>query len=216
MTEEQREHYMRAVEGLVNAGGQLNELDANWLRMRQIISGYLKWSDEHGDHTLHFKQNPKLDGLEQLIDEMGDSKIVVCYDYTETGKIITERVKSMGLDYEWYYGGTKDKSGSRRRFMEDPKCKVFVMNSEAGGTGNDGLQKVARYMAFYETPTPPITRKQTIKRIHRPGQTQRSFVYDLVMRKSLDKGILEAIAENINVYEKVVNGQAKKNLLLGL
>ena len=216
MTEEQREHYMRAVEGLVNAGGQLNELDANWLRMRQIISGYLKWSDEHGDHTLHFKQNPKLDGLEQLIDEMGDSKIVVCYDYTETGKIITERVKSMGLDYEWYYGGTKDKSGSRRRFMEEPKCKVFVMNSEAGGTGNDGLQKVARYMAFYETPTPPITRKQTIKRIHRPGQTQRSFVYDLVMRKSLDKGILDAIADNINVYEKVVNGQAKKNLLLGL
>ena len=215
MGEEQREHYMRALEGLINASGQVEELDANWLRMRQIVSGYLAWKDDTGDHVLHFKHNPKLDGLEQLIDEMGDSKIIVCYDYTETGRMIVERVKAMGLGLEWFYGGTKDKTASRRRFLDDPKCRVFVMNSEAGGTGNDGLQKVARYMVFYETPTPPITRKQTIKRIHRPGQTQRSFIYDLVMRKSLDKGILAGIAENIDVYDKVVNGQAKK-LLLGL
>ena len=213
---EQAEHYLRAVEGLINATGKLTELDANWLRMRQIISGYLAWKDGNGDHVLRFKHNPKLDGLERLIDEMGDSKIVVCYDYTETGKMIAERVKEMGIGYEWYYGGTKDKTGSRRRFLEDPKCRVFVMNSEAGGTGNDGLQKVARYMVFYETPTPPITRKQTVKRIHRPGQTQRSFIYDLVMRKSIDKGILESIAENVDIYEKVVNGRAKKSLLLGL
>lgn len=212
---EQREHYLRAVEGLINATGKLSALEANWLRMRQIISGYLAWSDDHGDHVLHFKHNPKLDALESLLDEMGDSKIVVCYDYTETGRMIVERVKSMGLGYEWFYGGTKDKGASRRRFMEDPKCRVFVMNSEAGGTGNDGLQKVARYMVFYETPTPPNTRKQTIKRIHRPGQTKRTFIYDLVMRKSLDKGILEGLTENINAYDRVVNGKFPKSWLLG-
>jgi hypothetical protein len=215
MGTEQREHYMRAVEGLINAEGKLGELDASWLRMRQIVSGYLAWKDDAGDHVLHFKHNPKLDGLEGLIDEMGDSKIVVCYDYTETGKMISERLKSMGVKHEWFYGGTKDKTGSRRNFLDDPTCRVFLMNSEAGGTGNDGLQKVARYMVFYETPTPPITRKQTIKRIHRPGQLQRSFIYDLVMRRTLDKGILEGIAENINVYDKVVNGHAKKAFLLG-
>lgn len=210
MGEKQREHYLRALQGLVNADGALGNLDAAWLRMRQIVSGYLAWKDGNGDHVLYFKHNPKLDGLETLIDEMGDSKIVVCYDYTDTGRMISKRLDAMGLKHEWFYGGTKDKSKSRRTFLEDPTCRVFLMNSEAGGTGNDGLQKVARYMVFYETPTPPITRKQTIKRIHRPGQLQRSFIYDLVMRKSLDKGILEAIAENIDVYDKVVNGQAKR------
>ena len=208
MGQEQREHYLRALEGLINADGKLSELDASWLRMRQITSGYLAWSDGHGDHVIRFKHNPKLDGLERLIDEMGDSKIVICYDYTETGSMICDRLKSMKIDHEWYYGGTKDKSGSRRRFMDDPKCRVFVMNSEAGGTGNDGLQKVARYMVFYETPTSPTTRKQTIKRIHRPGQTERSFIYDLVMRKSLEKGILEDIAAGVDTHDKVVNGQA--------
>lgn len=207
MGEEQLEHYLRALEGLINAGGGEQDLEANWLRMRQIISGYLAFKDKHGDHVIHFKKNPKLDGLETLIDGIGDSKIVVCYDYTETGRMIVERVKQMGLGHEWFYGGTKDKSGSRRRFMEDKTCKVFVMNSEAGGTGNDGLQKVARYMAFYETPCPPITRKQTIKRIHRPGQTERCFIYDLVMRKSLDRGILDSIQEEIDLYDAVVNGR---------
>ena len=213
---EQKDHYLRALEGLINAGGQLAELDAQWLRMRQIVSGYLAWHDDHGDHVIRFKENPKLDLLESLIDEMGDSKMVVCYDYTETGSMIVDRVKSMGLGYEWFYGGTKDKSASRRRFMDDPQCKVFVMNSEAGGTGNDGLQKVARYMTFYETPTNPITRQQTVKRIHRPGQLHRSFIYDLVMQRSLDKGLLAQVAEGIDVHAKVVNGMTfSKRFFLG-
>ena len=215
MTAEQREHYLRAVEGLINAEGKLEELDANWVRMRQIISGYLAWKDDYGNHVLPFKENPKLDALEQLVSEMGDSKIVVCYDYTETGRLIVERIKSLGLDLEWLYGGTKDPSASRRRFLTDPKCRVLVMNSEAGGTGNDGLQKVARYMVFYESPTPPITRKQTVKRIHRPGQEQRAFIYDLVMTGSLDAGILAGIKSSTDLYRSVVNGKLTKKVLLG-
>jgi len=207
MAPDQQEHYLRALEGLINTDGKLSEMDANWLRMRQICSGYLAWKDEHGDHLLHFKRNPKMDQLERLIDEMGDSKIVVCYDYTETGRMIVDRVKSMKIGYEWFYGGTKDKSASRRRFLDDPNCRVFIMNSEAGGTGNDGLQKVARYMVFYETPCPPTTRKQTEKRIHRPGQEKRVFIYDLVMQRSLDKGILDDIKLGVDSHERVVNGK---------
>lgn len=215
MGDEQKEHYLRALEGLINAGGELQALEGAWLRMRQIVSGYLAWKDEFGKHLLPFKHNPKMDQLERLIDEMGDSKIVICYDYTETGRLIVDRIKAMGLGYEWFYGGTKDQSSSRRRFLDDPSCRIFVMNSEAGGTGNDGLQKVARYMVFYESPCPPITRKQTEKRIHRPGQTKRVFIYDLVMRRSLDRGILNAIKEGSDVYAKVVNGRFNKaNFLL--
>jgi hypothetical protein len=209
MGAEQREHYLRALEGLINAGGKLQDLEAGWLRMRQISSGYLAWKDDLGNHVMPFKHNPKLDELEALIDDMGDSKIVVCYEYTETGRLITERIKSMGIGYEWFYGGTKDKSASRSRFLEDPQCRVFVMNTEAGGTGNDGLQKVARYMVFYESPTPPDKRKQVEKRIHRPGKTGRSFVYDLVMRQSLDRGILDDIKEGVDCYSAVVNGRPR-------
>lgn len=209
MSEEQRGHYMRALQGLIEAGGSVGELDAQWLRMRQIVSGYLAWKDDSGDHVLRFKQNPKLDALESLLDEMGDSKAVVCYDYTETGRMIVDRIKAMGVDHVWYWGGTKDQSATRRRFLDDPACRVMVMNSEAGGTGNDGLQKVARYMMFYETPTTPITRKQTVKRIQRAGQLRRSYVIDIVAARSLDGGILDDLAASIDTHERVVNGRGK-------
>lgn len=212
MGDEQREHYMRALEGLINAGGNLEELDGAYTRMRQIISGYLVWKDEHGPHVLKFKENPKLDDLERYTDEMGSrNKAVVVYWYTETGQMIVDRLEAVyGKGCcEWFYGGTKDKSASRRRFMEDHSCRFFVMNAEAGGTGNDGLQKVARYMFMYETPTSPITRQQTIKRIHRPGQEVRSFIYDLVCRRSLDGGILNDIRENRDTYDSVVAGKRR-------
>lgn len=207
MGAEQRGHYDRALEGLIDAGGSLSALDAQWLRMRQIASGYLAWKDDNGAHVIRFKENPKLDWLEAKIEEMGDSKLVVCHDYTETGAMISDRLKAMGVDHVWYYGGAKDKSALRRRFLEDPKCRVMVMNSESGGTGNDGLQKVARYMIFYETPTPPTTRKQTEKRIHRPGQGKRVFIWDIIADRSLDGGILAQIKAGVDVHADVVNGK---------
>lgn len=215
MSPEQREHYLRAVQGLLDARGKLKELEAPWLRMRQICSGYLSWKDEHGEHIVYFRQNAKLDGVERLLDEVGDAKVVIAYDYTPTGAMLVERVKQLGIGYEWFYGGTKDKSASRRRFMTDPKCRVMVMNSSAGGTGNDGLQKVARYMILYESPSSPTERKQVIKRIHRPGQEHRSFVYDLTYRGTVESGILRDIAEGNDLYDKVVNGRITKAVLLG-
>lgn len=211
MGDEQREHYMNALQGLINAGGNMNDLDGAWVKMRRIISGYLTWTDVHGDHVLRFQENPKLDGLEALLDRScRRSKAVVCYDYTETGRMIVERVEAMGLKPVWFWGGAKDKAALRRRFLDDDSCRVMVMNSEAGGTGNDGLQKVAKYMFFYESPTPPITRQQTVKRIHRPGQLERSFIYDLVMRRSLDAGILADLAAAVDSHDTVVNGRRKK------
>jgi SNF2 family DNA or RNA helicase len=208
MGEEQREHYLRALEGVINAGDDPKALEAPWIRMRQITSGYLKWHDEYGDHTVHFPQNPKLDALERLLDEMGDSKVVIPYVYTESGSIISKRLTKLGIDHEWFYGGTKDKPASRRRFMEDKKCRAFVMNAESGGTGNDGLQKVARCMVFYESP-PVVTRTQTEKRIHRPGQSERTYFYDLVLRKTVDQGILNDLKDGRDLYQSVVS--ASKN-----
>ena len=217
MADEQREHYLRALEGLINAqgSGDASLMDAPWTRMRQIVSGYLTWKDEHGEHTVRFKENPKLEALEQTLSELGDAKMVVCHYYTETGQMLVDHLSKLGYKCEWLHGGTKDKVGARKRFMVDPSVQVFVMNTEAGGTGNDGLQKVARYMLFYESPTPPDTRKQVEKRIYRPGQRERTFFIDLVMKHSMDQTILNNIAEGLDLYDQVVNGRRMtRNLFL--
>lgn len=208
--QEQREHYLRAVEGLIAARGKLREIDSAWVRMRQIVAGYLDWNDEYGHHHIAFKHNPKIEALENIIEEAGGNKLVISHEYTPTGQMIVDLVKRMGYDYEWLYGGTKDKIGCVGRFMADPDKKVFIMNSESGGTGTDGLQKVARYMVYYESPVSPITRSQTDRRISRPGQRFPHFIYDLVMEKSIDSRVLGFIREGENLYKSVVSGRIKR------
>lgn len=211
MPHEQREHYNRAVSGLIEARGMLSELEAQWLRMRQITSGYLAWKDEYGEHEILFKQNPKLDLLERLADECCvQSKIVVAYNYTRTGQLIMERLKHLGLNPVWLWGGTKDPIAVKQRFLSDDDCRAFVMNFTSGGEGVDGLQTVARYLIVYESPVEPKARRQLLKRIHRPGQKYRSYVYDLVARGTVDRGILDGLAEGHDLYQALVNGSSHK------
>lgn len=210
MNDEQRGHYLNALEGLINAGGSLRECEAAWIRMRQITSGYLAWNDDAGSHALSFKQNPKLDALQSIV-EGARSKVVVSYEYTETGRRIVERLEAAGFPCVWFYGGTKDHVAARRKFIDDPKVRVFVMNSASGGTGTDGLQKVARYVVLYETPSDPRLRKQVIKRVARSGGEGRAFMYDLIARRSCDRGILDDIAEGLDTFAAVVNGRGRRD-----
>jgi len=205
---EQREHYLRALQGLINAQGDgVRDLDAPWTRMRQILAGYLAWNDANGSHVVRFKENPKLEALEGLLGDLGEDKVVICHWHIEAGKLITERLKQLGVKHVWLHGGTKDKAACRDTFMADPTCRVFVMNAKAGGTGNDGLQKVCRYLVFYESPTDPTTREQVVFRIYRPGQLERVFIYDLVIKGSTDKGVLDDLAEGRDMYEAIVSGR---------
>lgn len=218
MGEEQRDHYLRAVEGVINAGGEIAELDNNWLRMRQITSGYLRWKDGTGDHKILFQDNPKLNALERILDELNwRLKVIVLCDYTDTGLMLTEHLKKLGVGHCWYYGGTKDKVATKNRFLDERDCRVMVANSEAVGTGTDGLQAACRYMVFYENPTPPKTRFQTEKRIHRPGMSvMRPYYYDLICRNSIDMGIIEGHKEGLDFYQTFMSGRTRgRGFLIG-
>lgn len=214
LPDEQREHYNRAVQGLIESKGKLKELDSNYIRMRQILGGFLQWKDEDEKCQVIFKNNPKLDYLEKLVFESGDSKLVVSYEYTQSGKLITERLAALGIGFEWLYGNSKDPRNAVKRFLENRDCRVFVMNSEAGGTGTDGLQDQAHYLAMYENPPSPITRQQVIKRVHRPGQARRCFIYDLTYRKTYDEKLLADLAEGRDLHKRLVDGSFDVRQLL--
>ncbi len=210
MGEEQREHYFRAVDGVINAGGTVGELDSAWLRMRQVTSGYLRWKDMNGEHKIEFADNPKLNAMERILCELGGKKIVVCCDYIETGQLIVQRLQKMGITFDWLYGETKDPHAVKRAFMEKKQMQVLLANPVTVGTGTDGLQKVCHYMMFYESPTPPKRRLQTEKRIHRPGMgDQRPYIYDLVCKGTVDAGILDGHREGYDFYERFMSGKTR-------
>lgn len=216
LPQQQLEHYLRALEGLIEANGVLRDMEAQWFRMRQITAGYLQWKDDTGVHEVVFDKNPKLAALESmLVDELPDRKVVVSYEYTRTGQTIVDMLERARIPYVWLYGGTRDPIACKQRFIDDPACRVFLMNSEAGGTGVDGLQHVSNYLVMYESPSPPSPRKQVLKRVYRPGQKRRTFVIDMVMQRTVDAGILNALADDFDLYDRVVSGKVNPRSLFG-
>jgi superfamily II DNA or RNA helicase len=212
---EQKEAYLKAVEGLIAAGGEFRQIDSAFIRMRQITAGFLPWTDDDGaKHLIRFDENNKLEAMEALVEDAGDEKIIIFHEYTETGRLITNRLDQMKVKWVWLYGGSKDPIAIADKFRDDPEVRVLVANSESGGTGVDGLQSVCRYVLFYESPVEPRARKQAIKRAHRTGQTRRTYIYDLVMERSIDIRVLNSIADGENLFQSIVNGKENlKNLL---
>lgn len=213
LPDDQKQQYLKMIESIISAGGDFKKVEAPFIRMRQLTSGFLEWKDELGPHSVTFEHNPKLDALEKIIEECGGEKVAVFHDYTRTGQLICERLKQMAVKHSWLYGGSKDPIHMVEDFKRDPTKQVFVMNSESGSTGVDGLQEVCRYLVFFESPVSPITRKQAIKRVHRPGSSRKVFIYDLILQNSVDVRILDFIEEGRNLFEALVNGQIDPMLL---
>lgn len=214
LPDEQREHYMRALDGLIAAGDRLQEMDAQWFRMRQITAGYLQWKDEYGEHEHVFADNPKLGALERIVEELGDSKLVISHEYTRTGQLICDWLQQRGIVHHWIHGGVKNQRQLKDAFIQQRNVQVLVMNSAVGGTGIDGLQAVCHYMVLYETPCPPTERKQLIKRLLRGGQQHPVRLFDLCMTYTVDAGILQSVEDGIDMYEAVMAGRHPRNLLL--
>lgn len=207
---EARQYYERVHEEIVELAKSGNaDLQATknvFLRMRQITSGFLGFkSDETGERAqVVFTQNAKLDAL---LEELGGvpegRKAVVFYEYTWSGRRISEELKKGGIGHAWLWSGTKDYRKELDRFMKNKSCLVMVLQSKLGAFSLDGLQEVANYLFYYESPVPVIDRRQSEKRIKRPGQKRRVYQYDLICQGTVDEKILEFHREGADLMRSV-------------
>jgi SNF2 family DNA or RNA helicase len=188
------------------------EQEATWIKLRQTASGYISVRGEDNEKLeIAFEPNAKALGLEEYLLELpDDEKIVVFHEYIQSGQIIQGVLKRLKIGYAGIGHGFKDARLNREKFMTSPSCRVFVANSKAGATGADGLQKVARYLLFYESPSSPDLRKQALKRLHRDGQQRRVYPADLVASNvAIDKRILASLEQGKDLFEAVCNGKEK-------
>lgn len=201
--------YQTAKEKLRESKGKVTEMQNQFLRMRQISSGFLGYKDdETGEKAeLFFDDNPKLEMLISLIEEVRHvHKIVIFHQYTPSGGMICKRLRELKIKHVRIYGKTKDQEGMLQEFSNDDECRVMVLNNSCGGYGLN-LQ-VAKYGIYYESPVDPITRKQTRRRIERQGSSHdKVFVYDLVARGTVDQRILEALESGRDLFQAVIEGE---------
>lgn len=209
--EDQQTYYERILKDIRGGDSTTNLLfKNNFIKMRQIASGFLNHKDlDTGKQTLiKFRKNPKLDELELIIDEINPTrKMVIFYEFTKSGEYITALLKKKKIKHVWLYGGTKDAAAIVTQFKLDPETTHMVVNNQSGAYGLNF--QVANYEVFYESNVRPEIRRQGEKRCHRTGQTRRVFIYDIIVRHSVEEKIQRFLSEGKDLFNALVKGTEK-------
>lgn len=208
-----RKHYDDAMSGIIEADGNRQEIKNCYQKLREITSGYMSIKDEETGEKIFidFPQNPKLEMVMELVDEMPyDCKMIIFHEYKHTGRLIAQAMKEMKINHLSLNGDTKNKQKTIRDFKNDETVHVLIA-SETGTTGHNF--QVANYTVFFETFSSPITRRQADKRTWRGGQKKPCFFYDLVIRRSVDERILDNLQKGIDLSDSILEGSTAKGFL---
>jgi hypothetical protein len=207
------------------------------LRLRQITSGFAKASDKAEDaddfhlamsvddqspqKITEFAENPKMDALESLLDQIGENKMIVITNYQYEIDMICKRFAEfspMFID-----GRTKgrDRPEIITRFQNDPKFRLIVLHPAAAGHGITLTS--ARYMTFFSMTNNYEHEYQSAKRIERYGQQHEMTMYymqgrlnpkalDLDEDKTYDRSALETVDHTL--YKLVRDKEAVQTQLI--
>lgn len=192
---------------LAKGDGAYRAIESEYLKLRQLSSGFMTLKGEDTTKIqFKFDENPKLDLLQELIEDMPyGCKMVIFHHFVYTNVLISERLKAMKVGHARIYGKQKDPIAELQRFKRDDNCRALVINSKSGSSSLN-LQ-IANYLVFFEQPDSAIDRQQAERRCWRPGQERRVMIYDFLMKGTADTAAHKANKEGKNLLEALLDGK---------
>lgn len=195
--------FMEAIKNQERDGAQ-----ASYTQLRQLASGFMTVDGQNNTKIkVSFDNNPKLDYLEEKIDAMGSSKMVVFHHFIHTNHLISDRLSILKIKHARVWSGQKNTLGELKRFRDDPNCRILVLN-DMSGSSSLNLQH-ANYMFFFEQPDSPINRQQGEKRIWRAGQTKPVWIIDPFMENTVDERIFYSNQQGKRFLDQLLKGDVK-------
>lgn len=193
------------------------------MRLQQIIGGFSP-TDDDPNATPVAGDNPRLAELLAIIEELGpDVKVVVWCKFTAELRAVAMLLDEC-QDGEHpgpsrvaeYHGNMNEKAKreSKERFINDPACRFFVGQQRAGGTGLDGLQRVADYMVFYSNDYSALEREQAIARLARTKGSPIVNVIDLMAKGTVDEDVVRCMQTGLDVSEAILRTGIKRTFQL--
>jgi len=190
-----------AEEQIVQMGGDekldLTNATALWNALKQIPC-----NAEH--FSLGEIKSTALDLILAVLDELGTGKLVIFCHYKMTTRRLLEALAGFGV--VGLFSETKDRQKSIDTFINDPDCRVIVLNLQAGGAGIDGLQDVCNDLLFVELPPNAAQFRQAVARVHRNGQRRGVNCRVALAEKTLQISNWEDVQDNDSLVNRVIRG----------
>lgn len=145
------------------------------------------------------------EAVQNYIWSGGDSKVLVFFQHTDVGQEIFDALRFNGPVL--YQGGMTptQREAALKTFYQDPKCKVFVGQIQAAGTGLN-LQ-VADRVFIAEPAWTPALNEQAIARAYRGGQTKMVHASLCVLKKSVDEDVTRVLVRKAKLVSEIVDGE---------
>ena len=176
-----------------------------YLRFQDVCNGYEPI--DHGDtideqgrvkHNIELKPlsvNPKLDALEEIIDDIGSSQIVVWCSRTKLLYDAEKRIKELGYTTGIYDGKIEKKE--REAYYEgikNKKIQIMFVNQASGAYGLDGL-KEADYAIYLCNSYSVEQRQQSEDRVYRGEVKKNKYIIDLICKGTCEDKVTEALKQ---------------------
>lgn len=210
MGPDQRQAYRRMADELIaeldapeNVATAANIL-VSLLRLSQITSGFVPGSEG----LFRFPTNPKLDALEEFVDEhLADHQIVVWCRYREDIRVITERLRRHA---PVTIQGTRTVAEERAleaaiTAFQGGTARLLVANPMSGGAGLN-LQR-GSIACYFSQDANPESRRQSEGRIYRAGSEQHAHILyvDFLVEETIDEIVAQSLTEKWHLSETVTN-----------
>lgn len=176
-----------------------------YLRFQDVCNGYEPI--DHGDtiddmgrvrHNIELKplaENPKLDMLEEIVDDIGDKQIVIWCSRTKLLYDAEKRMRDAGYTTA-IYDGKVDKKLREEGYQSfsEGKTQLIFVNQASGAYGLDGL-KEADYAIYLCNSYSVEQRAQSENRIYRGVITRSKYIIDLTCKGTCEDRVTEALKQ---------------------
>lgn len=176
-----------------------------YLRFQDVCNGYEPIDhgdtiDENGNvrHNVELKplaDNPKLNMLEEVIDDIGDKQVVVWCSRTKLLYDAEAHMKELGYTTA-IYDGKIDKKLREEGYQSfsEGKTQLIFVNQASGAYGLDGL-KEADYAVYLCNSYSVEQRAQSENRIYRGEITRSKYIIDLTCKGTCEDRVTEALKQ---------------------
>jgi SNF2 family DNA or RNA helicase len=168
-----------------------------YVRLQQITSGFLPAKTMDGVQTVVELGNDRQKAFEDLLARLNDEEPVVVFAKFEYD---LQRIRESAARAGRPYFEQSGRAHQWREFRAASGNHIIGVQVQSGGAGIDLTR--SRYGIYYSHGFSYGDKRQSRKRIHRPGQERTTFLYHIVVSKSIDTKIMRAMKEKRNVDRK--------------
>lgn len=212
------DEFETALQVRTDAGGVINALDHRTAKLRQLqlssasvetIEHVILEDDETRLPVRMIEPSPKLDALEDILDELGDRPVAVCAHHRQLIDLAAKRLTKAGITHGLITGGVSvyERDKALRDFQEG-RVRVLLFTIAAGGTGL--TMTAADTLVFLQRSWSMVDNKQAEDRVHRIGSEVHEAIniIDIVTQDSVEEGQIQSLLEKMQRLEEITRDRA--------